>query len=488
MAIKVLVLDDEPEILESLRRLLELDGRFEPLVTTSPQEALSLVAREKIQIIICDIVMPEMDGLEFLERAHSINGLVQIIMMTAYSSVDRVLTCLEKGAADYLMKPFDIHEVRKVLDQVVQRLERWRELVIEARRREINPEEVARPTSGRQRGESPEERLEFLEELLAQRPPDLPFRLLEWLEEEDDQLVRERILEELGQRLAQEEDERLLKLMLSSPQAYIRNGAIDLAQDLGPQILPHLERLARDEDKDLRKLVLDIAVQINDPRAERLLLEALDDEETNVRITAAEYLGQKGVREAIPRLEEMAIREEDEMARGVALEALAALKESPRAREVISLLKEEASPVLLHSFLKYLARFGNKKDLGWLSKGIREGRVPLARESLEALVLLLKRHGQRPSKGLLAYLTQKAGDLSDSLEVYLLLQVVAMGDQQAASSLAGELLNGPIEVATGAINFLAEYGTSEDRQRLETLARESKRPEIQQTIEDVLEL
>ncbi|WP_456434224.1 response regulator [Thermosulfuriphilus sp.] len=486
MAIKVLVLDDEPEILDSLRRLLELDGRFEVLTTVSPKEALSLVAREKIQIILCDIVMPEMDGLEFLERTHSINGLVQIIMMTAYSSVDRVLSCLEKGAADYLMKPFDVHEVRKVLDQVVQRLERWRELVIEARRREIAPEELDnQDLEGLHpiKAESPEDKLELLEQLIQENPSDLSFRLLNWLEEERDQMIRERLLEELSQRLPREKDERLLRLMLSSPEAFIRNGAIDLAQDIGNQLLPQLANLLEDPDKDIRKLSLDILAHVETPEAEPLLLKALEDKDPNVRMTAAEYIGQRGLEAGIPRLEEMALEEEDLMVQATALEALAGLKKSPRSQELIETLKEERG--LRASFLKYLAAFGRQEDLLWLEEALKRGKLPLSREALEALRVLISRHDYQP-QDLQDYLLGAIKGLKDPLEVYLTLQVLELCDPQEAQKTARELVKGPLGAATGAINFLAEYGSREDRDYLEGL-KEAK-GEIGQTIKEILEV
>ena len=96
MNINVLIVDDEVEINNTLTRFLELEDRYSIDSVTDPFEALEKVKREKIHILLSDIMMPGMSGIELLEQVKMADGLTQVIMMTAYSTIDKVVECLEK--------------------------------------------------------------------------------------------------------------------------------------------------------------------------------------------------------------------------------------------------------------------------------------------------------------------------------------------------------------------------------------------------------
>ena len=138
MKLKILIVDDEIEISKTLTRFLEIDGRFIIENVTSPVEALEKVKKEKIHIMLSDIMMPEMSGVELLEKVKAADGLTQVIMMTAFSTVNRVVECLEKGANDYLLKPFDdLEEVQKIIDVTAEKLDRWKSVLVQSKNHEI---------------------------------------------------------------------------------------------------------------------------------------------------------------------------------------------------------------------------------------------------------------------------------------------------------------------------------------------------------------
>lgn len=138
MNLRILIVDDEVEISKTLTRFLELDDRFIIESVTNPLEALEKVKREKIHILLSDIMMPEMSGIELLEQVKKIDGLTQVIMMTAFSTVDKVVDCLEKGANDYILKPFeDLEDVQKIIDVTAEKLARWKTVLLQSKNREI---------------------------------------------------------------------------------------------------------------------------------------------------------------------------------------------------------------------------------------------------------------------------------------------------------------------------------------------------------------
>jgi DNA-binding NtrC family response regulator len=114
---ELLVIDDEEGMRSSLKRLLEQRG-FSVRVSDSARKALSVLARQKIDLVICDIVMPEISGLLFLSR---VDPRVPVVMITAYASVETARRAFKSGAADYLVKPFDFDELLVVINQCLSR-------------------------------------------------------------------------------------------------------------------------------------------------------------------------------------------------------------------------------------------------------------------------------------------------------------------------------------------------------------------------------
>ncbi|MGK5094754.1 response regulator [Deltaproteobacteria bacterium TL4] len=128
---ELLIVDDEKAILDTLERLFTLqDERFEVHVFENPLEALEWVKSHKVHIVLSDIKMPLMDGLTFLEELKKIDGQVQVIMMTGYTSFQKALHCFESGANDYILKPFhDLQQILEVIGYTVAKLDRWQEVI-----------------------------------------------------------------------------------------------------------------------------------------------------------------------------------------------------------------------------------------------------------------------------------------------------------------------------------------------------------------------
>ena len=115
---RVLIVDDEPGVRESLRMVLK--DSYEPVPVASGREALESMAAAPPDVVLLDIVMPGMDGLQVLEELRSRSPQLPVIMLTATKTVKTAVGAMKLGAFDYITKPFDVDELRVVLDKATQ--------------------------------------------------------------------------------------------------------------------------------------------------------------------------------------------------------------------------------------------------------------------------------------------------------------------------------------------------------------------------------
>jgi two-component system response regulator AtoC len=118
--LSVLVVDDEETLRTSLKLNLELAG-YRVDVVERAEEAFVQLAENEIDIVLCDLKMPGMDGMDFIERCRNIHPDTTIILMTGFGSHDLALEAMRKGAYDYIAKPFDQQELILTLKKVEER-------------------------------------------------------------------------------------------------------------------------------------------------------------------------------------------------------------------------------------------------------------------------------------------------------------------------------------------------------------------------------
>lgn len=116
---KVLVVDDQYGIRVLLKEVFSRDG-FSVYQAENGQVALEMIPEIRPDLILLDMKMPGMDGIEFLRRLRKIQPMPKVIMMTAYGELDMVQEATKLGASAHLTKPFDIVKLRsEVLKQLV---------------------------------------------------------------------------------------------------------------------------------------------------------------------------------------------------------------------------------------------------------------------------------------------------------------------------------------------------------------------------------
>jgi CheY-like chemotaxis protein len=114
MAEKILVVDDEVAVCAALRDFLERKG-YQVSVAYSGQEALEVYQRERPHVVLLDIRMPEMDGLEVLRRLKAIDPKASVIMLTAVHEEDVAKEALAQGAFEYITKSTDVSYLEMAL-------------------------------------------------------------------------------------------------------------------------------------------------------------------------------------------------------------------------------------------------------------------------------------------------------------------------------------------------------------------------------------
>jgi len=107
---QLLIVDDEEAMRHMLKSMLSKEG-YETKTASSGQEALRFLGEELFDLVLCDIKMPSMDGLTFLNEAKKTGFQSPVIMMSAYGSIDTAIKAIKEGAYDYISKPFNRDEI-----------------------------------------------------------------------------------------------------------------------------------------------------------------------------------------------------------------------------------------------------------------------------------------------------------------------------------------------------------------------------------------
>lgn len=116
---KILIVDDSPQTRKSLRNILEKHNYDVVGEAGSGIEAIKQYNLLSPDIIMLDIIMPQLGGIETLRMLHSINKEIKIIMVSALDSMDRVKECLKAGANYYILKPFVEEKILESINKVL---------------------------------------------------------------------------------------------------------------------------------------------------------------------------------------------------------------------------------------------------------------------------------------------------------------------------------------------------------------------------------
>lgn len=132
MAEKILIVDDEPDMLRLLSMIIKEKTPYEVTTTNNPLEALEL-AKKGFDLLIADLKMPGLNGIELLESVKRFDEDIPTIIITAYGTVEAAVETMQKGAFDFMTKPFRKEQILFTVERALKwvRLQRENKMLRE---------------------------------------------------------------------------------------------------------------------------------------------------------------------------------------------------------------------------------------------------------------------------------------------------------------------------------------------------------------------
>ena len=120
MAEKILIVDDEPDMLKLLNMIIKEKTPYETITTNNPLEALELSKQGGFDLVIADLKMPGLDGMELLEAIKRTDADMPVIIITAYGTVESAVESMQKGGFDFITKPFRKEQILYTIDKALK--------------------------------------------------------------------------------------------------------------------------------------------------------------------------------------------------------------------------------------------------------------------------------------------------------------------------------------------------------------------------------
>ena len=148
-AIKIMLVDDEERFLSTTKKLFAKKGH-DTLTATSGGEALELLEKHIVHVVILDVKMPGMDGITTLREIKKFYPLTEVIMLTGHATVDSAIDGLKTGAFDYVMKPCDIDDLLQKAYDAFEKVQKMEEKIrlAQAKTYMKSPREILKQSKG----------------------------------------------------------------------------------------------------------------------------------------------------------------------------------------------------------------------------------------------------------------------------------------------------------------------------------------------------
>lgn len=120
MAEKILIIDDEPDMLKLLSMIIREKSPYEVTTTNNPVEAVELAKKGGFDLVISDLKMPGLDGIEIIEAVKRLDEDTPVVIITAYGTVESASEAMLKGGFDFITKPFRKEQILFTIDKALK--------------------------------------------------------------------------------------------------------------------------------------------------------------------------------------------------------------------------------------------------------------------------------------------------------------------------------------------------------------------------------
>src|SRR5574340_1192773 len=118
---QILIIDDEKIALKNLEHVMKKEG-YAVVATQSGQNALKLLDEQSFDVVLTDLRMEKVDGLQILKRCHELHPDTEVVMITGFATLESAVDAMKNGAFYYIAKPFKLDEVRKVVQEAAHKV------------------------------------------------------------------------------------------------------------------------------------------------------------------------------------------------------------------------------------------------------------------------------------------------------------------------------------------------------------------------------
>ncbi|MEO8231346.1 MAG: response regulator, partial [Ignavibacteriota bacterium] len=125
---RILIIDDEPDMLSACVKIISVLGN-DPVPVSDAQKAIKYLEGEEFDLIFCDLLMPEHDGMEVLEICQKLAPNTPVIIFSAYGTIDRAVAAMKAGAFDFIEKPFDANNLKILIEKGLRQRNLFRERI-----------------------------------------------------------------------------------------------------------------------------------------------------------------------------------------------------------------------------------------------------------------------------------------------------------------------------------------------------------------------